>query len=72
MPTSRHRKLLIELLGFRVALSDGHQHRLRVGRLSHGVGFGIMAILNLRVIPAKFFEQLHDLRRLLLGQNRKL
>jgi hypothetical protein len=36
---------LIEPFGFRMGLSDRHEHRLRIGRLSHGLGFGIMAIL---------------------------
>ena len=69
---SHRRKLLIELLGFRMGLSDGHEHRLRIGRLSHGLGFGIMTILHLRIIPARFFQQLDDLRCFLLDQNRKL
>jgi hypothetical protein len=33
---------LIELLGFRMSFSDGHEHRPRIGRLSHGFGFGII------------------------------
>ena len=65
-------KLLIELLSLRMGLSDGHEHRPRIGRLSHGFGFGIMAIVHLRIIPARFFQQLDDLRCLLLAQNRKL
>ena len=49
-----------------MSFSDGHEHRARIGGLSHGLGFGIMAIVHLRIILAKFFEQLDDLGRLLL------
>ena len=31
-----------------------------------------MAIVHQRIIPARFFQQLDDLRRLLLAQDRKL
>jgi hypothetical protein len=65
-------KLLIELLSLRMGLSDGHEHRPRIGRLSPGFGFGIMAILHLRITTARFFQQLDDLRCLLLAENRKL
>src|SRR4029077_9809557 len=39
-------KLLVELFSLRMGLSDGREHRSRIGRLSHRLGFGIMAIVH--------------------------
>jgi hypothetical protein len=77
LPTSRESVVALIIPNqrcscFRMGLSDGREHRLWIGRLSHGLGFGIMAIVHLRIISARFFEQLDDLRRFLLTQNREL
>jgi hypothetical protein len=45
---------------------------LRVGRLSHDLGFLIDPVANERIIPTKLFQKLDHLRRLLLAQDRQL
>ena len=43
--------------------------RLRVGRLGHGFCFLIDPVANERIVPTGLFQQLYDLRRLLLAQD---
>jgi hypothetical protein len=58
-----------DLLRLVVNLLDRVEHRLRVGRLSHGFCFLIDPVANERIVPTGLFRQLYDLRRLLLAQD---
>ncbi len=56
-----------DLLRLGLGLLDRVDHRLWVGRPSHGLSFPIDPVVNQRIIPTGLFQQLDHLRRLLLA-----
>jgi multidrug efflux system membrane fusion protein len=55
-----------------MGLFDLVEHRLRIARRRHGLGFLIDPVVNHRIVPAGLFQQVDLLRHLLLAQDRQL
>ena len=70
-PTASILSKTSERLAFRLGMAqlDCIQHRLRVGRASHGLGLFIDAVGDERIVPAMLFEQFDHFRCLLLAQD---